>query len=77
MSKIQVGDLWRGKEGIQDRNPFISPDDIVLITYIVKIDSKDFFEYTHTHVFFHHIDDPSEDFEWELQSFLADYEKIS
>jgi hypothetical protein len=75
MSKIQVGDLWRGKEGIQDRNPFISPDDIVLITDIVKIESKDFFEYTH--VFFHHIEDPTEDFEWELQSFLADYEKIS
>jgi len=47
MSKIQVGDLWRGKKDIQDRNPFISSDDIVLITDIVKIQAKDFFEYTH------------------------------
>ena len=76
MSKIQVGDLWKGKEGIQDRNPFISPDDIVLITDIVKIQAKDFF-FEDTRVFFHHIDDPTEDFEWELQSFLADYEKVS
>lgn len=75
MSKIQVGDLWRGKEGIQDRNPFISPDDVVLVTHIFKLESRDFFEYTH--VIFHHIDDPTEDFEWELQAFLADYEKIS
>jgi hypothetical protein len=76
MSNIKVGDLWKGKEGIQDRNPFISPDDIVLITDIVKIQAKDFF-FEDTHVIFHHIDDPTEDFEWELQAFLADYEKVS